>query len=448
MALIIVVILLIGYLLIATEKVTNVNKAAVAIFVCTVGWVLYISYGNDFVMSQHPAEYATFLNGDAPSSIKVKEFIASNIFLKYVGRACDIVLFLLSTMTIVEILNNNGCFDFIRQLMRTRNSRRMLWTLSLATLVISANLDNLTTAVMMLVIMRGIIPNRRQRLIYGSAIVIAANCGGALTVIGDPSGLMLWDNGLVTASSYFLSVALPCLVAWAVPTWWIGRMLPEHVDSQWITMPYRGDDTRLNVWQRLVMLIVGIGGLWFCPTFHNITRLSPFLGAMCVLAILWIVNEAFNHKLLSMDRMVQRRTPQMLIYSSHQMILFVLGMMMALGVVMETGMLTQFWNFLQAHGCGQWILGIAAGCISSVLDNFATASSFYALNPSTVTDAAYFKIIAYATAVGGNVLCMGSMAGMALMKAERMHVGWYFQHVGWKTLVGSAAGLGVMALMV
>lgn len=448
MALIIVVILIVGYLLIATENVTNVNKAAVAIFVCTVGWVLYISYGSDFVMSQHPAEYATFLDGRQANSFNVKEFIASNIFLKYVGRACDIVLFLLTTMTIVEILNNNGCFDFIRQLMRTRKSRRMLWTLSITTLCISANLDNLTTAVMMLVMMRGIIPNRRQRLLYGSAIVIAANCGGALTVIGDPSGLMLWDNGLVTASSYFLSVALPCLVAWLIPTWWIGRSLPERVESGWITMPYRGDDTRLNVWQRLVMLIVGIGGLWFCPTFHNITQLSPFLGALCVLGILWIVNEAFNHKLLSMDRMVQRRTPQMLIYSSHQMILFVLGMMLVLGVVKETGLMAEFWNFLQSNGVNQWMLGAVAMGISTVLDNFATASSFYTLNPSMATDAAYWKIIAYATAVGGNILCMGSMAGMALLKAERVHVGWYFRNVGWKTLVGSVAGFGLMILTV
>lgn len=207
-------------------------------------------------------------------------------------------------MTIVEILNNNGCFDFIRQLLRTRNSKRMIWTLSVVTFVISANLDNLTTTVMMLTIMHGIIPSRRQRMFYGSAILLSANCGGALTVIGNPEGLVLWNGGAVTATSYSMSLLLPCLATWLVPTYLISRSLPERVDTEWIVMPYRGDDTRLNVWQRLLMLFVGIGGLWFIPTFHNISKLSPFLGALCVLSVLWIVNEIFNRKLMNMDAMV------------------------------------------------------------------------------------------------------------------------------------------------
>ena len=186
MTLVIVVILILAYLLIATEKLTKVNKAAVAVFAGTVGWILYICFGTDYVMSQHPLEYTDFLNGAVPTSMAVKEYIAQNVFLKYVGRAAEIVLFLLATMTIVEILNNNGCFDFIAQLLKTRRSRRLLWALSGSTLIISANLDNLTTTVMMLTMMHKIVPNWRQRLYYGSAIVLAANCGGALTVIGDP----------------------------------------------------------------------------------------------------------------------------------------------------------------------------------------------------------------------------------------------------------------------
>ena len=183
-------------------------------------------------------------------------------------------------MTIVEILNNNGCFDFISQLLRTRKSKKMIWTLSIVTFLISINLDNLTTTVMMLTIMHGIIPSRRQRMFYGAAVLLAANCGGALTVIGNPEGLVLWNMGAVTATSFPMSLLLPCLAAWLIPTYLIARQLPERVDTEWIVMPYRGDDTRLNVWQRLVMLFVGIGGLWFIPTFHNITKLSPFLGAL------------------------------------------------------------------------------------------------------------------------------------------------------------------------
>ncbi|MFW9607041.1 MAG: SLC13 family permease, partial [Prevotella sp.] len=321
MTLIIVAIILLSFLLIATEKFTNVNKAAIAIFAGTVGWVLYICYGTDFVMSQHYGEYTSFLENTVSSSVVVKQFIAKHIFLPYVGEAAEIVLFLLSTMTIVEILNNNGCFDFLSQLLKTRNSKRMLWTLGIITFLISANLDNLTTTVMMLTMMHEVVPSRRQRMIFGSAIVIAANTGGALTVIGNPEGLVLWNIGAVSATNFSMSLIIPCIVAWALPTWMLGRMLPNRVDTEWVIMPYRGDDTNLNTWQRLVMLFVGIGGLWFIPTFHNITKLSPFLGALCVLSILWIVNEIFNHKLMNADQMIQRRTPRVLQYGVIQMML-------------------------------------------------------------------------------------------------------------------------------
>ena len=284
MTLVIVSILIIGYILISMGHATKMNRAAIAMFMGTVGWVLYICYGTDFVMSEHAADYSVFLSENSVTGDTVKQYISRNLFLKYVGGGAEIVLFLLATMTIVEILNNNGCFDFISQWIKTRNSIQMLWIMSIITFAISANLDNLTTTTMMLVIMHKLLPNRRQRMIYGSAIVIAANCGGALTVIGDPNGLVLWNNGAVTASNFSASLAIPCIIAFVVPMLWLGKLLPEHIDLQSFTMPYRGDDTNLNQWQRLLMLFIGIGGLWFIPTFHNITKLSPCLGALCVLS--------------------------------------------------------------------------------------------------------------------------------------------------------------------
>lgn len=453
MTLIIVGILLFAFLLIATESLTNINKAAVAIFACTLAWVLYICYGTDFVMSQHAAEYTAFLDGNTSNSKVVKEFIASNIFLKYVGRASEIVLFLLATMTIVEVLNNNGCFDFLKQLLRTRRSKRFLWTVSAITFILSANLDNLTSTVMMLTMMHGIVPTRRQRLIYGSAIVISANCGGMLTVIGDPSQLLIWNMGAVTASRYSLTMLLPCLAAWLIPVWWLGRYLPERVDTNWITLPYRGDDTNLKVWQRLLMLVVGIGGLWFIPTFHNITKLSPFLGALCVLGVLWIVNEIYNHKLMDVDKMTNRRVPRVLQYGVLQMVLFVMGIMLMIGVVEETGALRTFASWLNANIHNVWIYGAAATAISSVLDNFATASSFFALFPidSTSTlleqNGLFWKVIAFGVAAGGNLLCIGSISGLALMKMERIHTGWYLKKVGLPTLVGTLTGFAILFLL-
>ncbi len=457
MTLIIVAIFLVCCILIATEKFTNVNKSAVAIFAGTVGWVLYICWGTDFVMHEHEGEYTDFLNGAVATSVAVKHYIAENIFLKYVGKAAEIVLFLLSTMTIVEILLNNGCFDFLTPWIRTRNSRKLLWMLSSCTFILSANLDNLTTASIMLVVMHALVPNRRQRFIYGGSVVIAANAGGALTVIGDPAGLWLWNSGAVTASNFSMSLLLPCLVAWGLPTYLLGRELPERIDIDWRPMPYRGDDTNLNAWQRVLMLIVGIGGLWFIPTFHNITKLSPFLGALCVLSVLWVVNEIFNRKLMSVDKMVERKMPRALQYGVQQMILYVMGFMLAVGVVQETGAVHWLAEAIDAHIHNCWILGAVAGLISSVLDNFAASLSFFSLYPVAETAAEgygeafvqngiYWKIIAFSTALAGNIVAIGSMSGVALLKMERMRLTWYIAHVGWKAAVGWCAGLVVMAL--
>ena len=461
MTLVIASILIIGYVLISTGWMTNVNRAAVAVFMGTVGWVLYICYGTDFVLAQHPREYSDFLMGVAPNPENVKHFISQNIFLDYVGRGAEIALFLLATMSIVEILNNNGCFDFLTELLYTRSSKKMLWLISIVTFVISANLDNLTTTTMMLVIIHKILANRRQRMLYGSAVIIAANCGGALTVIGDPTGLVLWNIGAVDASDFSMYLALPCLVSMALPVWWLGRQLPERVETQGFAIPYRGDDTNLNRWQRMLMLFLGIGGLWFIPTFHNITKLSPFLGALCVLSLLWVVNEIFNRRLMDVDKMIQRRIPRVLQYGVIQMVLFVLGIMFAVGVVVETGAVSTLAQWIDDNVHNVWILGIVSGFFGSVLDTFATSMSFVSLHPVVdvanlglwadsdyvgdfVRNGVYWKIIAYCSAMGGNMLLIGSVSGLALMKIERIRLGWYLRNVGWICFVAWLIGLAIM----
>ena len=461
MTLIIVIMLIIGYLLIATGHLTGVNKAAIAMFIGTVGWVVYICWGADFVMSQHPSEYAEFLNGEAPSSDAVKYFIYDDVFLKYVVRAACIVMFLIATMTIIEILDNNGCFDFITEWIRTRNSKRLLWTITLATFILSANLDNLTTATMMLVIMHAIVRSRRQRMLIGAAIVLAANCGGSFTVIGDPTGLLLWGDGAVTATNFSAYLVLPALVAWVVPTIMINRQLPDRLDTEWSAPPYRGDDTNLNRWQRLVMLFVGIGGLWFIPTFHNITKLSPFLGALCVLSVLWVVNEAFNRKLNDADQMAQRRIPRAIQYGTIQQMLFVMGIMLGMGVMTETGVLGDISAWIDYNIHNVWVVGILSGVLSGVVDTFTIAITDISLYPVVEADAlgvwadgdylqnftlngSYWKVIAFCTAVGGCLLSVGSTSGLALMKMEHVRVGWYLKNLTPKVLLGFVLGLLIL----
>ena len=229
MTLIIVILLLLGYAVIATGHTTGVNKSAIAIFIGTVGWVVYICYGTDFVMERHAQDYWEYLAGEQPTSEAVKYYIYNNVFLYYVGRAASIVMFLLATMSIVEILNTNGCFDFVTKWIKTRNSKRLLWTITFATFILSANLDNLTTATTMLVIMHSIVQSRRQRMLIGAAIVIASNCGGCLTVIGDPTTLVLWGDEAITATNFTSYMALPAILAWIIPTILINCQLPEQI---------------------------------------------------------------------------------------------------------------------------------------------------------------------------------------------------------------------------
>ena len=450
MTLIIVTMLILAYVLIATGHLTGVNKAAIAMFLGTVGWVIYVCWGADFVADQHPLDYQEWLNGAEPTSEKVKLFIYNNVFLNYVGKAAAIVMFLLATMSIVEILNNNGCFDFITEWIRTRNSKRLLWTITLATFILSANLDNLTTATMMLVIMHNILQNSRQRMLVGSAIVLAANAGGSFTVIGDPIGLILWDGGAVTASRFSAYLLIPALVAWIIPTILINRQLPDRLDTAWNPSPYRGDDTRLNRWQRFVMLIVGIGGLWFIPTFHNITKLAPFLGALCVLSVLWVVNEAFNRKLMKADQMAQRRIPRALQYGALQQMLFVMGIMLGMGVVTETGVWSDVAGWFDTYIHDIWLMGILAGMLSSVVDSFTIAISnisLYTLVGGALgTNGAYWSVVAYTTAIGGCLLTIGSISGLALMNMEHVRLGWYVKHMTPKVLLGWIIGFIILWL--
>jgi Na+/H+ antiporter NhaD/arsenite permease-like protein len=256
-------------------------------------------------------------------------------------------------------------------------------------------------------------------------------------------------------------LALPAIVAWVLPTILINRQLPDRLDTEWTAPPYRGDDTRLNRWQRMVMLFVGIGGLWFIPTFHNITKLSPFLGALCVLSVLWVVNEAFNRKLLDSDQMAQRRIPRALQYGTIQQMLFVMGIMLGMGVMEETGVFGDVSAWIDYNIHNVWVVGILSGILSSAVDTFTIAITDFSLYPvigetdltqwvdsdymeNFTANGIYWKVIAYSTAVGGCLLSVGSTSGLALMKMEHIRVGWYLKNLTPKVLLGFTIGLLVL----
>lgn len=445
-------LLIISLFFIATERQTNINKAAVSVFACTLGWVLYISFGSDFVESQHSAEYLSFLDGVKPNSTAAKMYIAKNIFVPYLGHAAEIVLFLLATMSITNILYNNGCFDFLTLWARTPNSKLLLWKLTAFAFIMSANLDNISTIVLMLTLTNAILIRTRDRMLYGSMVTLAVIFGGALTVIGDPTGLALWNKGAITASSYTFTMLIPCLLAWIIPTLYVTIKLPETVDVERPSLPYRGDDTRLKVWQRLIMFLVGIGGLWFIPTFHDITKLPPCLGALCTLSLLWIVNEIFNRKLLTEERRLRSSIPQRMQYNSIQQILYIVGVLMAVGVVTETGAMEWFSQQLDIFVGNVWGIGVLTSLISTVLDSFASCMTMVSLHDVSTTspyyavNGAYWKVLSFGTAVGGSILGIGSISGIILMQMQGITLKWYLRNITPMTLIAGIIAFVVLCL--
>lgn len=455
----IVCIIVFSYMLIAIEHITNINKAVISMFAGTLVWILFMTTGTDFVLKMHAHDFAEWFGGAGHTSQLVKEYIASQVFVRYGADLCGIVLFMLATMNIVSVLNANGCFDFIAVWARARDSRITLWVMVAFTLVISANLDNLTTTVLMLMILRNIVTHTRWRMWIGSAIVIAANCGGAATVIGDLTSLVVWTKGAVTPTNFTAALCLPALMATIVPTALIARAMPEHIELVRPTARFRGDDKPLRVWQQALMLIVGIGGLWFIPTFHRITLLPPFLGALCVLGVLWVLHEIMNHRQIATNQPLSEPNDRQFRYASIQTIMYFVGIYMAVSVMIETGIMQSISTW-----CDEWIhniylMSLAMGVISSVLDNIAlvlTAINIYpvaseaaaltniadpAYAEAFVQNGQYWHLIIYSGCVAGCLLPIGNVSGYVLMKAEEVSVAWYVRHIMPKVLWGWLLGL-------
>lgn len=451
MTLFLVVILLLGFVFIATERIHHVNRAAVAMFVGVLCWLLYLGYGTSYVHTQHLGEYVSFLHNNENSLESIKEFIATSVFMRYVTDACELVLYILATMTIVEILNSNGCFDFLKPFLRTRNSKKMVWLLAGVTFLVSANIDNLTTTCLMLTVMHSIVANPRQRMVLGTIIVLSANAGGAFTVIGDVTSLVLWAKGAITPTAYSGTMILPMVVAMSVPIYLVSKMLPDRLALVETIQRFSGvNDGWWYRFQKILMAVVGIGGLWFIPTFHRITHLSPFVGALCVLSLLWIVNELVNRTFLRAEKMVPKLFPQSLEYANIQTMLFLIGVFLAVGAVKETEASDAIWNFLNEYVQNSYILGAIMGLLSCVLDSTVVVISNLSFIPiesganlafsDYVQNGSYWPFLSFCTAMGSSLFVLGSLAGIALMKMENVSIGWYIRFISGKVLLGWILG--------
>lgn len=454
--LIIVAVLLVCFLLMSTEQLNHLNRAAVAMCCGVVAWVVYLLHAGDYIGLVRPEEYAFFLSGTQSCTDSVKEFVANNIIVHYIGEACSVILFLIATNTIVEVLHNNGVFDALVYWLRMRNSRLFLWIVSLLTFVLSANVDNLTTVVLMMSLMGNIVRSHYQRVVYACAIMVSAMLGGCFTVIGDMTSLMLWVRGLVTPTAFSAGLFLPALTSLCVFNLLIGMRLMGRVEVVSIFNRYDGDDSYLHGWQKVLLLILGIGGLWFIPTFHYITKLPPFLGALSVLAMMWIVEGLCNLERNGNVLLVQRHYFRNTEFIGMRMILYFLGVSLCVGALTECGALLYVGYWLSNNINNVYAYGALTGLLSSVLDNVpvmmlgmnifpldtvAGSTSAFAMNGS------YWQLLSYCCAMGGATMFVSTMAGQAVLQVERMRFWWMLRHYTWRVFLAWAAGMVVFWLM-
>ena len=455
MTLIIVAVVLFGFILMTTEQAHHINRATIAMVSGVAAWVIYMVNGGQFVQLMHPSDYASFMSSGMSSSDSIKFFISEHVITRYIIEACSVILFLIATNTIVEVLHNNGVFDSLMSWLRMRGSRKFLWTISILTFVISANVDNLTTVVLMMSFVANIVRNHYQRVIYASAIIVSACMGGCFTAIGDMTSVMLWVRGLITPSAYAAGLFLPAIAVLCTFNLLIGSMLHGRVEIYSVLTRYDGNDSSWAAWQKVVLLVLGIAGLWFIPSFHFITKLPPFLGSLSVLALIWAVEGIFNLEKNGNVLLVQRHYFRNAEFISIRIILYFLGITLGVGALAECGALDFVGRWLESNINNVYIYGVAVGLLSSILDNVPLMMSCMNMFPldtvpeSTsefVQNGIYWQLLSFCCACGGTLLFVGTLAGQAVLEVEKIRFRWYIRNFLWRALAAWAVGLGVFWL--
>lgn len=455
MTLIIVAVVLFGFILMTTEQAHHINRATIAMVSGVAAWVIYMVNGGQFVQLMHQSDYASFMSSGMSSSDSIKYFISEHVITRYIIEACSVILFLIATNTIVEVLHNNGVFDSLMSWLRMRGSRKFLWTISILTFVISANVDNLTTVVLMMSFVANIVRNHYQRVIYASAIIVSACMGGCFTAIGDMTSVMLWVRGLITPSAYAAGLFLPAIAVLCTFNLLIGSMLHGRVEIYSVLTRYDGNDSSWAAWQKVVLLVLGIAGLWFIPSFHFITKLPPFLGSLSVLALIWAVEGIFNLEKNGNVLLVQRHYFRNTEFISIRIILYFLGITLGVGALAECGALDFVGRWLESNINNVYIYGVAVGLLSSILDNVPLMMSCMNMFPldtvpeSTsefVQNGIYWQLLSFCCACGGTLLFVGTLAGQAVLEVEKIRFRWYIRNFLWRALAAWAVGLGVFWL--
>ena len=446
----IIIVFVVGYLFIALESVTKVNKAAVALLMFVVVWTLYMLDPGYFVQLMHP-QFMDILKLEHPglgNSVDPVLTFVTDIIQNHLGDTGTTLFFLMGAMTIVEVVDQNGGFDWVSRVMHTKSKRALLWRIAFMTFFLSAILDNMTTSIVMIMILRKLVPQHKDRIIYAALVIIAANSGGAFSPIGDVTTIMLWNKGLITAAGVISEILIPSIISMVIPALILQMGLKGNLDEGVkVADAVQTPEQELSDFQRKVVFWVGVGGLVFVPVFKTITHLPPFVGILLVLSLVWIVTEVFYADLSTEKGARKKRVVNLIRNIDMSTILFFLGILMAVSCLAEIGALTALGKGLNVtfNGNHFMVTGII-GVLSSIVDNVPLVAGCMGMYPvqamgDFATDGIFWQLLAYCAGVGGSMLIIGSAAGVVVMGLEKITFGWYMKHVSWIAFVGYIAGI-------
>ena len=432
---VLIVVFVLGYACIALEHKLRVDKAAIALLMFGVIWAIYASGVLDAVGQ----------------------------LLEHLGATCETLVFLIGAMTIVEIIDSHDGFSIITERITTRSKYRLLWVLAVMTFFLSAILDNMTTSIVLVMMLRRIVPDARDRLLYAAVIVIAANSGGAWSPIGDVTTIMLWTRGNVTTLNLIFALFIPCAVSLLVPAWWLSRRFDRHVvitaNTSVGSKPSRGVERGFSS----VVLVLGVAGLLFVPLFKAITGLPPYVAIMLPLGVLWVVTELFYDHKRTLPEEHKQRVSKLLRRIDMPTILFFLGILMSVAGLQSAGILGSAAQWLDTNVHEVFSISMVIGFFSAIIDNVPLVAACMGMYPvvdaasvaasidpayaaSFVQDGIFWLLLTYCAGVGGSMLIIGSAAGVVTMGLEKMDFGWYLRTVTPAMFVGYLAGIAVIAL--
>ncbi|MDR3235635.1 MAG: sodium:proton antiporter NhaD [Prevotellaceae bacterium] len=420
MFILMIVVFVIGYMCIALEHSLHINKSATALFLGTLMWVLGIHY-----MPEAHVHLAEDL-----------------------GEVAEILFFLLGAMTIVEIVDVHGGFRIITDKISTTKKSTLLWVIGSLTFFMSAALDNLTTSIVMIALLRKMIDDKHDRWFYAGIVILAANAGGAWSPIGDVTTIMLWIAGKFTSGHIIAVTFLPSAVSLIIPILVLSFVMKGHVSRPKATADAAAYSLQITNKERNLVFFLGIGALLFVPVFKMLTHLPPYLGMLGGLAVLWIVT-GFIHKGRSDDDIDHLSVNNILTRIDTPSILFFLGILMAVNALQECGHLAMLSASLDKIPLDEpnkyYLITVIIGALSSIVDNVPLVAAAIGMYDFP-TNHYFWEFLAYAAGTGGSILIIGSAAGVAVMGLEKINFIWYLKKISWLAMLGYLAGAGAYIL--